>query len=174
MATKKQVRRAECCASKLKLSWGRLRSLLNHTSLILARDPRFRRTAFDDGASPAAVSPRTTLKSMSRCTWGPRGTIRKRPGENPSPCRWARPIPISRLWFGPSQSFPTTKQQNCGQEQLKRRTRARNFFWEKSKKRSETRFGPLLMSSGRLVLFSGESEHFFFGRKCGSENKKKI
>ena len=30
------------------------------------------------------------------------------------------------------------------------------------------------MSSGRLVLFSGESEHFFFGQKCGSENKKKI
>ena len=30
------------------------------------------------------------------------------------------------------------------------------------------------MSSGRLVLFSGESEHFFFRRKCGSENKKKI
>ena len=47
-------------------------------------------------------------------------------------------------------------------------------FFKKSKKRSEARFGPLLMSSGRLVLFSGESEHFFFGRKCGSENKKKI
>ena len=47
-------------------------------------------------------------------------------------------------------------------------------FFKKSKKRSETRFGPLLMSSGRLVLFSGESEHFFFRRKCGSENKKKI
>ena len=46
-------------------------------------------------------------------------------------------------------------------------------FFKKSKKRSETRFGPLLMSSGRLVLFSGESEHFFFRRKCGSENKKK-
>ena len=30
------------------------------------------------------------------------------------------------------------------------------------------------MSSRRLVLFSGESEHFFFRRKCGSENKKKI
>ena len=41
-------------------------------------------------------------------------------------------------------------------------------FFKKSKKRSETRFGPLLMSSGRLVLFSGESEHFFFRRKCGS------
>ena len=39
-------------------------------------------------------------------------------------------------------------------------------FFKKSKKRSETRFGPLLMSSGRLVLFSGESEHFFFRRKC--------
>ena len=47
-------------------------------------------------------------------------------------------------------------------------------FFKKSKKRSETRFGTLLMSSGRLVLFSGESEHFFFRRKCGSENKKKI
>ena len=47
-------------------------------------------------------------------------------------------------------------------------------FFKKSKKRSETRFGPLLMSSGRLVLFSGESEHVFFRRKCGSENKKKI
>ena len=46
-------------------------------------------------------------------------------------------------------------------------------LFKKSKKRSETRFGPLLMSSGRLVLFSGESEHFFFRRKCGSENKKK-
>ena len=46
-------------------------------------------------------------------------------------------------------------------------------FFKKSKKRSETRFRPLLMSSGRLVLFSGESEHFFFRRKCGSENKKK-
>ena len=47
-------------------------------------------------------------------------------------------------------------------------------FFKKSKKRSETRFGQLLMSSGRLVLFSGESEHFFLCRKCGSENKKKI
>ena len=43
-------------------------------------------------------------------------------------------------------------------------------FFKKSKKRSETRFGPLLMSSGRLVLFSGESEHFFFRRKCEIEN----
>ena len=58
----------------------------------------------------------------------------------------------------------------CGQEQLKRRTRARNFFWEKSKKR----FGPLLMSSGRLVLFSGESEHFFFVKNVGQKIKKKI
>ena len=38
-------------------------------------------------------------------------------------------------------------------------------FFKKSKKRSETRFGTLLRSSGRLVLFSGESEHFFFRQK---------
>jgi len=29
------------------------------------------------------------------------------------------------------------------------------------------------MPSGRLVLFSVEFEHFFFRRKCGSENEKK-
>jgi len=36
------------------------------------------------------------------------------------------------------------------------------FNVKKIKKRSETRFGSLLMSSGRLVLFSGESELFVF------------
>ena len=48
-----------------------------------------------------------------------------------------------------------------------------HHFREKSKKRSDTRFGPLLMSSRRLVLFSGESEHFFFRRKCEQLIKKK-
>jgi len=38
-------------------------------------------------------------------------------------------------------------------------------FFKKSKKRSETRFGPLLMSSGRLVLFSGDFEHFFLAAR---------
>ena len=47
-------------------------------------------------------------------------------------------------------------------------------FFKKSKKWSETRFGPLLMSSGRLVLFLGDFEHFFFRQKCESKNKKKI
>ena len=47
-------------------------------------------------------------------------------------------------------------------------------FLNKSKKLSETRFGTLLRSSGRLVLFSGESEHFFFRQKCEPQIQSKI
>ena len=47
-------------------------------------------------------------------------------------------------------------------------------FFKKSKKRSETRFGPLLMSSRRLVLFSGKSEHFFFVENVGHKLKRRF
>ena len=36
------------------------------------------------------------------------------------------------------------------------------------------RFGTLLMSSGRLALFSGESEHFFFVKNVGHKLKKRF
>ena len=47
-------------------------------------------------------------------------------------------------------------------------------FFKKSKKRSETRFGPLLMSSGRLVLFQANLSTFFFVENVGQKIKKRI